>query len=126
MKFHHVTLTVKDLTTTISFYGEFLGFREIKRFRRDDMKATGCLIQNENVIIELWEFDVKKDGTREDLSFTGLKHLGFIDDNPAKIRDLFLSKGVDCGEKNVGPGGGIYFFFSDPDGNQMEIYKPKV
>ena len=45
MKFHHVAITVKDLSISIPFYGNFFGLKEIKRFRRDDMGATGCFFQ---------------------------------------------------------------------------------
>ena len=126
MKLHHVALTVKDLTTSIIFYGEFFGFKESTRFRRDDMGATGVLLQGENTIIELWQFDKIKDGAREDLSFTGIKHIAFTDKNPQAFHDLFTNKGINCGDIKTGASGGIYFFLSDPDGNQIEIYKPAM
>ena len=94
MKFHHVAITVKDLSISIPFYGDFFGLKEIKRFRRDDMGATGCFFQNENVIVELWQFDNFKNGTREDLSFTGIKHIAFTDENPESIHKLFTDKGM--------------------------------
>ena len=37
MKFHHGAITVKDLLISIPFYGDLFGFKEIKRFIRDDM-----------------------------------------------------------------------------------------
>ena len=126
MKFHHVSITVKDLSISIPFYGELFGLKEIKRFRRDDMGATGVFLQNENVIVELWQFDNLKDGTREDLSFTGIKHIAFTHDDPKSIYDSFVAKGIICKEIKTGASGGIYFFLSDPDGNQIEIYKPPI
>jgi len=124
MKFHHVAITVKDFSISIPFYGEIFGLKEIKRFRRDDMGATGVFLQNENVIIELWQFDNLKNGAREDLSFTGIKHIAFTEENPESIHKLFTDKGIKCGELKTGASGGIYFFISDPDGNQIEVYKP--
>src|SRR3989344_2596410 len=126
MKFHHISLTVKDFDTSISFYQDFFNYREIKRFRRDDMKAIGCFLQSENLVIELWQFDDFKKGIKEDLSFVGIKHFAFTDDNPTLVRDLFLSKGINCSPLSQGASGGIYFFLSDPDGNQIEIYKPNI
>ena len=123
MKLHHVAVTIKDLAVSIPFYGELFGFKEIKRFRRDDMGATGCMLQNENSIIELLQFDETKEGMREDLSFTGIKHIAFTDENPENVREEFIKRGIQCTELKTGASGGQYFFFADPDGNQIEIYK---
>ncbi|MEK7496529.1 MAG: VOC family protein [Patescibacteria group bacterium] len=123
MKLHHVAITVKDLPTSVSFY-DGIGFKEINRFRRDDMCATALWLQGENLIIELWQFDSLNEGTREDLSFTGLKHIAFTDSDPELLRKIFIDKGVSCSPLNKGSSGGLYFFLSDPDGNQIEIYKP--
>ena len=91
MKFHHVAITVKDLSISIPFYGNLFGFKEIKRFRRDDMGATGTFLQGENTIIELWQFDNLKDGTKEDLPFTGIKHIAFTHEDPKSIaKKIFL------------------------------------
>lgn len=126
MKFHHIAITVKDLNVSIPFYGEFFNFKEVKRFRRDDMGATGCFLQGENVLMELWEFDKTKNGTREDMSFTGIRHIAFTDEDPKSTHDLFVDKGIECGDIEIGASGGVYFFLSDPDGNQIEIYKPPI
>jgi catechol 2,3-dioxygenase-like lactoylglutathione lyase family enzyme len=88
MKLHHVALTVKDLNTSLPFYENLFGFKEVKRFRRDDMGATGCFLQGDNTIL--------------------------------------TEKGVMCGEMKAGASGGTYFFLSDPDGNQIEVYGPAV
>ncbi len=125
MKFHHVAITVKDLSVSISFYEDLFGFKEIKRFRKDAIKATGCLLQGENSIIELWHFDIFTQGNREDLSTTGIKHIAFTDDDVEKVHKKFTDKKIACSPIKTGASGGIYFFFSDPDGNQIEIYKPK-
>ncbi len=124
MKLHHVALTVKDFSISIPFYEDLFDFKEVNRFRRDDMGATGCMLQNENIIIELWQFDNLKEGMKEDLSFTGIKHIAFTDENPEAVHKEFISKGVSCGDIKQGASGGIYFFLSDPDGNQIEVYKP--
>lgn len=124
MKLHHVAITVKELTVSIPFYGNLFGFKEIKRFRRDDMGATGCMLQGENIIIELWQFDTLQEGVKEGLSFTGIKHIAFTDENIEDIHKLFTDKGIQCGSLRTGASGGNYFFLSDPDGNQIEIYKP--
>jgi len=105
MKFHHVAITVKDFSISIPFYGEIFGLKEIKRFRRDDMGATGVFLQNENVIIELWQFDNLKNVAGEDLSFTGIKHIAFTEANPESIHKLFTDKGIKCGELKTGASG---------------------
>lgn len=126
MNLHHIAITVKDLSISIPFYGDFFGFIEIKRFRRDDMGATGCMLQGKNTIIELWQFDTLQEGSREDLPFTGIKHIAFTDENIEVVHKLFTSKGIQCGPLRTGASGGNYFFLSDPDGNQIEVYKPII
>ncbi len=125
MQFHHIALTIKDLEISIPFYESFFGFKEKMRFRRDDMGATGVFMQGENIIIELWQFDEAKIGIREDLSFTGIKHIAFTYESPELIRNSFIEKGIECTPLREGKSGGIYFFLTDPDLNQIEIYKPK-
>lgn len=125
MKLHHVALTVIDLGISISFYESLFGFKETKRFRRDDMGATGVLLQGENIMIELWQFDEARVGSREDLSVTGIKHIAFTHDDPETFRAQIIEKGVDCRPLKEGASGGQYFFFTDPDSNQIEVYKPK-
>ena len=126
MKLHHIAITVKDLTTSISFYEDLFDFKETKRFRRDDFNATGCFLQGENIIIELWQFDKFKMGTREDLSITGIKHIAFTHDGLEAFHDILTEKGIVCSSIEKGKSGALYFFFSDPDQNQIEIYKPNI
>lgn len=123
MKLHHIALTVKDFSTSIPFYQEFFGFKEIKRFRRDDMKATGIFMEGENIIIELWQFDTTREGAKEELPFAGIKHIAFENENLDSLRGLFISKGIECKSVREGKSGGSYFFLSDPDNNQIEVYK---
>ncbi len=124
MKLHHIALTIKDLEISLPFYENNFGFKEIKRFRRDDMGATGCMIQNENIILELWQYDNFKEGTKEDMSFSGLHHIAFTEDDVEAIYNMFTEKGMACGPLRKGASGGTYFFLQDPDGNEIEIYKP--
>jgi catechol 2,3-dioxygenase-like lactoylglutathione lyase family enzyme len=124
MKLHHVALTVKDLSVSIPFYHNLFRFTEVKRFRRDDMNATACLLQGDNIIIELWQFDDYKQGMREGLPISGIKHIAFTDDNVELVHKTFTEKGITCTPVQKGASGGIYFFLSDPDENQIEIYKP--
>ena len=124
MKLHHVALTIKDLEISLPFYESNFGFKEIKRFRRDDMEATGCMLENENIIIELWQYDNFKVGTKEDMSFSGLHHIAFTEDDVEAVYNGFTEKGIACSPLRKGTSGGTYFFLTDPDGNEIEIYKP--
>lgn len=124
MKLHHIAITVKDAKISKEFYKRFFGFNEINHFRRDDMQATGYFLQGDNIIIELWQFDQFKNGTKEDLEFTGIRHIAFHHEDPESFRNELNDKGTECGSINIGASGGKYFFLEDPDGNQIEIYKP--
>jgi len=124
VKLHHVAITVKDFSVSIPFYQDLFDLKEVKRFRRDDMSATGIWLQSESIIIELWQFDTFQKGSREELEFTGIKHIGFVHDDLKTLHDKFTSKGVECYPIREGKSGGSYFFLADPDANQIEIYKP--
>lgn len=125
MKLHHVAITVKDLDVSISFYCELFGMQEMNRFRRDDMGATGVILKCENANIELWQFDKLQEGVREGLEFTGIRHIAFTTENVEEAYNKFVAKGISCEPVKTGASGGKYFFFTDPDGNSIEIYKPK-
>jgi len=124
MQLHHIAITVKNLSASIFFYEEHFGFKEKMRFRRDDMGATGVMLQGANIIIELWQFDVLKEGSKDDLSFTGIRHIAFTHDDPELLRNEYIEKGLHCGAFMIGASRGHYFFLFDPDGNQIEVYKP--
>jgi glyoxylase I family protein len=126
MKLHHVALTIKDLSTSIPFYEDNFGFKEVNRFRRDDMGATGVMLAGENINIELWQFDDFQEGERTDLSVSGIKHIAFTVDDVEALHTEFTNKGIDCGDIKTGASGGKYFFFKDPDENDIEIYKPNI
>lgn len=123
MKLHHVALTVKDLSISISFYSDFFGFKETKRFRRDDFGATGVFLQGDSCIFELWQFDIFAQGSNEEFSHTGIKHLAFESSDLENARNNFIAHNFACSEIQKGMSGGLYFFLSDPDGNQVEIYQ---
>ncbi|MCC6323264.1 VOC family protein [Candidatus Nomurabacteria bacterium] len=124
MKLHHVALTIKDLEISIPFYESNFGFKEVNRFRRDDLGATGVMLAGENVMIELWQFDNFQEGERVDLSVSGIKHIAFTVDDVQELHTKFTDNGIIYGEVKTGPHGGTYFFIKDPDGNDIEIYKP--
>jgi glyoxylase I family protein len=126
MKSHHVALTIKDLSISIPFYENNFGFKEVNRFRRDDMGATGVMLAGENINIELWQFDDFQEGERADLSVSGIKHIAFTVDDVEALHTEFINKGIVCGDIKTGASGGKYFFFKDPDGNDIEIYKPNI
>lgn len=126
MKLHHIALTIKDLNTSISFYESNFGFKEVNRFRRDDMGATGVMLSGENINIELWQFNDFKEGTNTDLSVSGIKHIAFTVDDVEALYKEFIGKGITCGDVKIGASGGVYFFLKDPDGNDIEIYKPNI
>lgn len=126
MKLHHVALTIKDLSISIQFYENNFGFKEVNRFRRDDMGATGCLLQGENIMIELWQFDNYQKGENTDLSVSGIKHIAFTVEDVESLHKTFMDRGIKCGDIKTGASGGVYFFFKDPDGNDIEIYKPNL
>jgi len=126
MKLHHIALTVKDLAVSLAFYGDIFGYKEAQRFRRDDLRASACFLQGDGSMLELWQFDDFRQGVREDMSVSGLRHIAFTDQDPALRREELIKKSINCGPLKTGASGGLYFFLSDPDDNQIEIYRPAL
>jgi len=111
----HIALYVHDMTKTLAFYKDFLGFAEPYSLKNPDgtLHLTWIKI-NDQQTIEL--FPEKEAGSDR------LYHIALETDDAAAMRDYLAAHGVKVPDK-VGKGkiGNLNYFINDPDGHIVEI-----
>lgn len=118
----HIALNAFDYETTLSFYRDMLGFRQLNSVSTDDFKATYLEIA-QGVRLEI--FDLKNKAIqmeRTDLD-VGVKHFAFSVEN-VKLHAKQLEE---AGVEIILPYTELENFkakvvlFKDPDGNTVEF-----
>jgi glyoxylase I family protein len=127
MDFHHVAISVRDLSKSKDFYQD-LGFKEVHRWEAEDNKLTIAQLKLGNVILELSEFKenmIKDQIIIDDISKRelGLMHFGLRVSNVRDVYKKMLKEGFVMRDPGVKKGrtGIDYFFIIDPDGMWVEI-----
>jgi catechol 2,3-dioxygenase-like lactoylglutathione lyase family enzyme len=108
---NHITLAVRDLEVSFTFYTEVLGLRPVVRWCKGAYLETG----GDWVCLSL---DV---GARSG-SLPEYTHVAFTVDRAgfsAAIERL-CGAGVECWQENRSPGASFYFL--DPNGHKLEIH----
>ncbi|ENM5758833.1 VOC family protein, partial [Vibrio mimicus] len=123
-RIHHAAIICSDYPRSKAFYTEILGLRvlaENYRAARDSYKLDLALPDGSQ--IELFSFP----NAPERPSFPeaqGLRHLAFVVDDVAKIKDQLEQKGVSVEPIRIDEyTGKAYTFFADPDGLPLELYQ---
>ncbi|MFF8377157.1 VOC family protein [Streptomyces sp. NPDC015661] len=124
---HHVGLNVTDLTRSLAFYGDVLGFDVLGEGAEQDSRYA-FLGQDGRLVLTLWQ---QADGAY-DSGRPGLHHLAFEAESIEHVRAAeaaltargatFAYEGVVAHREGAASGG---IFFHDPDGTRLEISVPK-
>lgn len=126
MKIHHVAISVKDLETSIAWYGKFFGFIETHRVKREDKEIALLNLSDFNLEI----FQVQNNlsapeyegNLSEDLRHVGVRHFAIHVDNLKEKIDLLRMHNVEfVSEPAEAFYGGVYCFVKDPDGILVEL-----
>ncbi|MET9883662.1 VOC family protein [Streptomyces sp. NPDC006430] len=122
----HVGLNVTDLTRSLAFYRDALGF-ELLGEGKEEGRRYAFLGQDGELVLTLWQ---QADGAFAPAA-AGLHHLAFsatvIDEvrgYEQRLRELgvdFAYEGVVAHGEGAASGG---IFFHDPDGTRLEISVP--
>jgi glyoxylase I family protein len=121
---HHIAIICSDYERSKKFYTEILGFtiiREVYRAERQSYKLDLAL--NGQYVVELFSFlDTPARVSRPEAA--GLRHIAFrVADIEAAKKEL-ENKGVIAEPVRVDEFTGKKFtFFSDPDGQPIELYE---
>ena len=120
----HVHLKVTDLDRSVAFYRDVMGLEVMQTYGRQAafLSAGGY---HHHIGLNTWH---SKDGPKADPRAPGLYHTAFVfPDRPALADALAraLDHGVEIeGAADHGVSEAIYF--SDPDGNGIEIYRDRA
>jgi catechol 2,3-dioxygenase-like lactoylglutathione lyase family enzyme len=133
---HHVRLTVTDITRSLEFYTEVLGFQVLVRspgdpedpaVRVDPGQLYGGAVLNSGSLV-LGLRPVAAPGDRFDSEKPGLDHLSFSVESRSVlegIRPTLAERGVVHGEIKELAGFGIAIMsIDDPDGIHLELTAP--
>lgn len=115
----HISIIVKDINRTESFYSRFLG---------------SSILKNENLVVFkvgdtriFFKLSPTSDtGSEYNKDGIGMNHIGFGVETMDELKQFqqFLSEqGVECSEIKTGKFGNEYVWFDDPDGIRLEIYR---
>lgn len=122
-KVGHVHLRVADLDRAIAFYSDVMGFSLTQRYG-DTAAFLSAGGYHHHIGLNTWN---SKGGTPPPPGHTGLFHVAFLyPDRPALAR--VLKSALDAGvaiEGAADHGVSEAVYFSDPDGNGIEIYRDR-
>ena len=116
---HHAAVCVTDLERSKRFYGELLGLKELERPTFTMAGAWYELADGGLLHLIVHPSPKTLRGTNEVDIFDG--HLAFrIDDYDRALAQLRAS-GIECFELPNNPTPWKQLFFTDPDGNEIEL-----
>jgi catechol-2,3-dioxygenase len=117
----HVVLKVRDLERSVPFYGEVLGLKEVARF--PERRMVFFIIDDNHHDIALVETDAAAPDAPD--ASPGLAHVALkIGDSMDELREAkrwLTSHGVEI-DRQVDHTVSQSLYFSDPDGNQLEVF----
>ena len=116
----HVAIRVKDVSRTLDFYVEKLGFPEMFRLEREGRLWIVYLRITDGQFLEIFpDAEGERAPPRE---ANGLNHVCLeVDDMDASLAELAAS-GVPLAQaKKLGLDGNFQAWIEDPDGNRIEL-----
>ena len=119
----HVHLKVADLDRAIAFYSGVMGFAVMQRSDSAAFLSAGGY--HHHLGLNTWD---SKDGTPPPKGHTGLYHTAFVYPDRASLGDA-VQRMLDAGFAVQGAadhGVSEAIYFSDPDGNGIELYRDRA
>ena len=118
----HVHLKVADLDRAIAFYSGVLGFEVMQRGEAAAFLSAGGY--HHHIGLNTWD---SRGGTPPPKGHTGLYHTAFLYPDRASLGDA-VRRMMDAGyavEGAADHGVSEAIYFTDPDGNGVELYRDK-
>lgn len=115
---NHITIRVNDIGRAEEFYGDILGFEQIRK-----MGKSMCVyrIGKEDTLV-IVEAETSYDPNSRDFR---VDHIGFYLESPEQVdrmADYFREKEVTILSGPANRKKGRFLFISDPDGNMIELF----
>ena len=119
MFLEHVNMSVRDLETSIAFYGKVLGLKV--RWRGQNASGEEAAhIGDEACYLALFEAGEDAEVEKPDYSRVGINHFGWVVDDLAAAQIRLAEAGVTPHfEPDYEPGKRLYFM--DPNGVEVEL-----
>ncbi len=118
---HHITLRVNDIATAAAFYGGILGFEQIRKMGQS--MATYRIGAKDTLVIV--EAETAYDSASRDYR---VDHFGFTVGSAEEVDEMAAYLKENEVNLVVGPANrknGRFVFFTDPDGNLIEVFWEK-
>lgn len=118
---HHITIRVNDIKAAESFYGGVLGFKLVRKMGQS--MATYRVGTKDTLVIV--EAETAYDTTSRDYR---VDHFGFMVGSAQEVDEMasYLKENeVNIVVGPVNRKNGRFVFFTDPDGNMIEIFFEK-
>ena len=116
----HLVIKVRNLGISEKFYTEIMGLK----VTNSNPGKMIFMIANDDISHELALVSVGESALKPESSYVGLAHMAWQMDSFNDLREIYqLLKRTGTEIKGIGDHGmslGIYF--SDPDGNEIEVY----
>ncbi|MFC1742496.1 fosfomycin resistance glutathione transferase [Candidatus Riflebacteria bacterium] len=108
---NHITLSVKDIAKSFSFYNEVLGFKPVARWPKGAYLLAG----------DMW-IALAQDNTTRSAPLPEYTHIAFSVEvgNFKSISEKIKKSGSEIWQENRSEGDSLYFL--DPDGHKLEIH----
>lgn len=117
----HVSLNVSDRARSIAWYADVLGLEQRGAAKQDDWPV---FLGEFGVCVALFQAKVQSPERQEES--TGLRHIAFLvaRDDIGRAKSRLAERGVEFRFEDHGNSHSVYF--SDPDGNVIELttYEP--
>jgi methylmalonyl-CoA/ethylmalonyl-CoA epimerase len=127
----HVALSVPDLSASIAWYTEMLGFTVANRGGQPGANMQTAHLQRGNIVIELFQLQgaaplpESRRNPSEDFRTHGVKHFGFVVKDVRATVARLQAKGVNVAFEVRENAGAIFAFVSDNAGNAVELIQHK-
>jgi|SRR5690625_1488354 len=115
---NHITIRVNEITRAEKFYGDILGFEQIRKMGQS---MSVYRIGEEDTLV-IVEAETSYDPNSRDFR---VDHIGFYLDSPEevdKMADYFREQEVSILSGPANRKKGRFLFISDPDGNMIEFF----
>lgn len=115
---NHITIRVNEITRAEKFYGDILGFEQIRKMGQS---MSVYRIGKEDTLV-IVEAETSYDPNSRDFR---VDHIGFYLDSPEavdRMADYFREQEVTILSGPANRKKGRFLFVSDPDGNMIEFF----
>jgi catechol 2,3-dioxygenase-like lactoylglutathione lyase family enzyme len=126
--FHHLSLSVVDLTRSTAWYTDVLGFEVTAEIEGDGFRRTRLRTPGGGITLSLTAHD-HPGSAAFDERCPGMDHVAFVlgsEEDVALVERRLAALGVDHSPVKAPGGGPGMITLRDPDNIQIEVFAPRL